>query len=39
MGFDKERVEKSIVKLVAAHKKKAQGRMDSFFVSAGIYVL
>lgn len=35
MGFDKTRVENGIAKLVAAQKKKAQGRMDSFFASAG----
>ena len=37
MGFDKTRVENGIAKLVAAQKKKAQGRMDSFFTSAGMY--
>lgn len=37
MGFDQTRVENGITKLVAAQKKKAQGRMDSFFSSAGKY--
>ena len=38
MGFDKTRVENGIAKLVAAQKKKAQGRMDSFFASAGEWI-
>jgi len=35
MGFALERVDNGIKKLQAAQKKKSQGRMDSFFASAG----